>query len=353
VIKPAAAAWRLAITGAVAIVLFILVSNVITQPVAPTVRSYVAEFTDASGLYAGADVRVRGVRVGKIQSVELKRQGGQSDAVVGFTLERRFGVVSTTRLAIKYQSLTGSRYVDVANPAEKYSDVDLMSRVPTTMTQPSFDITELFNGLQPVITTLSPEEMNTFTANAAAFLSGDGDGLAPMLESIRTLTKFVSDRQQVVATLMHNLAEVAESMGGHSKDMIQILDWINRPLDGALQVVNEFRKTELYGTDFLTPVEQLLNNVGFPSDWEGGIRFVTEPPGHEDQSKIHIDDALDRAFTNLDNFIQSIKLVPVMWGNIQPPTDDGAPAPCSRGRFQLPEQMDVLLNGQRVILCNH
>ncbi len=350
--KPAAALWRLGITGVVAIVLFILLANVITQPVAPEVRSYAAEFTDASGLYSGADVRVRGVRVGKVQSVELKRRGGQSIAAVGFTLERRYGVVSATRLAIKYQSLTGSRYIDVVNPSERYSQADLVPRVPTAMTQPSFDITALFNGLQPVIATLSPEEINTFTANAASFLSGDGGGLAPMLQSIRTLTKFVSDRQQVVATLMRNLSEVAESMGGHSKDMVQILEWVNRPLDAALKVIDEFRKTELYASGFLTPVEQLLTNSGFPATGNSGLRFVTDGPHPADTNVSNIDEGLDKAFTRLDDFIDAFKLVPVMWENIGPPSQAGAPVPCSRGRFQLPEQMDVLLNGQRVVLCN-
>jgi phospholipid/cholesterol/gamma-HCH transport system substrate-binding protein len=68
---------------------------------------------------------------------------------------------------------------------------------------------------------------------------------------------------------------------------------------------------------------------------------------------INIDDALDRAFSNLDNFFDAFKLVPVMNENIQPPGENAdVVEPCSRGRFQLPETMDVLLNGQRVVLCN-
>jgi phospholipid/cholesterol/gamma-HCH transport system substrate-binding protein len=62
---------------------------------------------------------------------------------------------------------------------------------------------------------------------------------------------------------------------------------------------------------------------------------------------------LDRAFSNLDRFFDAFKLVPVIDGNIPPPGQDGtAVEPCSRGNFQLPETMDVLLNGRRVVLCN-
>jgi phospholipid/cholesterol/gamma-HCH transport system substrate-binding protein len=334
--RPRAAAWRLAITGAVALVLLILVANTITQPVATKTRAYTAEFTDASGLHLGADVRVRGVRVGKVQSLVLKRHNGQSVAAVGFTLDNQYAVVPATRLAIRYQALTGSRYVDVVNPSETDTPVNLVAQVPTAMTTPSFDITALFNGLQPVLATLSPDELNTFTANAASFLAGDGGGLAPMLDSIRKLTAFTSDREQVVATLMRNLSTLAGAVSGHSQDLIQILKWANIPIDATLTVLDEFRKSDLYGPVFDSAVVKLLANAGFKLG--------------ADQTDV--DAALDRAITNFDDFTEAVKLVPVMWDNVPPPPEAGAPLPCSRGRAQLPEQMDVLLNGRRVVLCN-
>lgn len=347
----AAALWRLAISGLVAVVLFILMTNVIRQPVVAEERAYTAEFTDASGLHLDADVRVRGVRVGKVRSVQLERQGGRSIAAVGFTLDKRYGLVSASRLAIKYQALTGLRYVDVVNPAEGYASADLVSRVPTTMTRPSFDITALFNGLQPVIATLSPEEINTFTNNAVSYLSGDGGGLAPMLDSIHRLTKFVSDRQHVVGVLMHNLSDVADAIGGHSQDLVQILDWINRPLDGALNAIDEFRKSELYGPEFTDTVVRLMTNLGFPpvfnaaTRWRLGAAAAVDAPSD-------IDLALDRAISNVDDYIDAFKLVPVVAEGIPEPQEAEAPMACTHGRFELPTPMDILVNGQKVVLCN-
>ena len=64
------------------------------NPSAATTRTYNAEFTDVSGLNDGADVRVRGVRVGKVQTIELKRSDdGRSIAAVRLTLDRRFSIV--------------------------------------------------------------------------------------------------------------------------------------------------------------------------------------------------------------------------------------------------------------------
>jgi phospholipid/cholesterol/gamma-HCH transport system substrate-binding protein len=332
-VKPIAALWRLAVAAVVAILLLILVSNVITQPVAARLGSYTADFTDISGLHTGADVRVRGVRVGKVESVELRRRAGQSIAEVGFTLDSRYSIGTDTRVAVKYQALTGLRYVDVVDASDGVPAASPVKHIPTSMTQPSFDITKLFNGLQPVLSTLSPDDLNTFTANVDTFLSGDGSGLGPVLESVHTLTQFLADRQQIVATLLQNLKAVADTMKGHAQEFIQIIDWANRPIDGALSVLDEFRKSQIYGPGFSTAVVQLLDNAGLK-------------PG------IDIDDALDKAFTNFDDAISAIKMVPVIWDNIPPPSQDGRPLECSRGRAELPLPVDVLLNGQKVVLCN-
>ncbi|EHB59151.1 Mammalian cell entry related domain protein [Mycolicibacterium rhodesiae JS60] len=332
--KPTATLWRIGVAIAISAVLFALLANTLKNPVAIETRTYIAEFTDASGLHPDGDVRVRGVRVGKIENLDLARINGQNVAQVRFTLDQKYGVVKDTRLAIKFQALTGVRYVDVTNAAEGYRPADLVTQVPTSMTQPSFDVTALFNGLQPVLATLSPDEINTFTANAASFLTGDGSGLAPLLKSIRRLTELVADRQQVIATLMRNLSDIADAIGGTSEKFIHIIDQLGQPIDRANTVLDEFRKDFLYGKDFFDPVVRLLHNAGF-------------------RNGINVDEALDRASSNLDNFFDAFKLVPVINENVPPPgNDETAVEPCSHGNFQLPETMDVLLNGQRVVLCN-
>ena len=334
-IKPTSALWRFLLAAAVTSVVFILTVNVLRQPIASETRSYTALFSDISGLHTDADVRIRGLRVGKVRDMRLTRVGGQSVAEVDFTLDKRYAVVPETRLAIKYQALTGLRYVDVAGAAEEADPGEsLVTQIPLSMTRPSFDITKLFNGLQPVLTTLSPDDIDVFTDNVASFLHGDGTGLGPVLDSIRKLTEYVSNRQQVVSTLMQNLTAIAETFGGHSKDLIQIVDWLNRPLDAALAVIDEFRKSELYGPAFTGAAVKLLYNAGFR-------------PG-----EANIDDGIDRAITVFYDYSDAFKRVPVIWDNLEPAAAPHEPIPCSRGRAQLPETMDVLLNGQRVILCN-
>jgi len=314
-------------------VLTILIVNVVTRPVDVQTRTYHADFTDISGLHEGADVRVRGVQVGKVGALGIRRGEGRTVAEVTFTMDKRFGVASETRLAIKFQALTGLRYLDVIDPAEGAGATQSMTTVPTSMTHPSFDITVLFNGLQPVLATLDPAQINTFTENVAAFLAGDGAGLGPVLESIRNLTALVSDREQVIATLVQNLSTLAAGVEGRSQHLIEILNLVKVPIDSGMTVLDEFRKSQMYGPDFVGEALRLLKAAGLEPD-------------------IDIENALDKAITNVYDNIDLIKRVPVIWENIGPPPVKGNPAPCAKGRAELPLPMDVLLNGRKVVLCN-
>lgn len=332
--SPRAALVRLVVAGLLGVGLFLAITNAISNPAREQTRTLTAEFTDVSGLHDGADVRIRGVQVGKVTDVELERQTDRTIGVIDFSLATRYALGPDTKLAIKYQALTGLRYLDVANPLEGTTDGEI-TRAPTTMTIPSFDITTLFNGLQPVLSTLSPDEMNTFTDNAVALLEGDGSGLGPMLDSIQRLTRFVSDRQHVVSTLMQNLSAVADTLGGQSPQIVQILDWLNRPLDAALAVLDEFRKSDLYGPTFAGAALKVFDNLGL-------------------QRGLDIDELLTSAFTSLGSAADALGNLPaVLDGLAAPPaTVEGDAMTCPGGHAALPRQVQVLLAGQKVILCN-
>jgi phospholipid/cholesterol/gamma-HCH transport system substrate-binding protein len=322
-----------AIAAAVSVVLLIVISNAVAQPVDTTTRTYHADFTDVSGMHEGADVRVRGVRVGKVTSIELKRANGRSFADIGFTLDRRFSVGDATRLAVKFQALTGLRYVDVTSATENGSADAGITHVSTRMTQPSFDITVLFNGLQPVLATMNPDQINQFATNMSSFLAGDGAGLRPMLDSVRNLAALASEREQLITSIVGNLAGFSDGVRGRSSHLIEMAEQARVVVDDLLSVLDEFRKSDIYGPTFLDGVLQLLDHVGL-------------------KRGINIDRALDTAFTNVYDFLEAYKRTPVFWENLTPPPAPNDAAPCMHGIAELPLPMDVLLNGRKVMLCN-
>ena len=67
-----------------------------------------------SGLYAGDDVRISGVQVGKVESIRLDGR----IAKVDFTAQEDHPVFANTVAAVRYQTLVGQRYVELVQPAK-------------------------------------------------------------------------------------------------------------------------------------------------------------------------------------------------------------------------------------------
>ncbi|MGA4790717.1 MlaD family protein [Nocardia sp. AB354] len=322
---------KLGVAAVLAVVLFSIILSAIKNPVHGDTRSYSAEFTDVSGLHVNGDIRTKGVRVGKVSAIDLTRKNGASIAEVTFSLEAPYRLLDNTVLAVKYQNLTGIRYVDLEEPEQPGRPV---GHLGTDRTRPSFDITQLFNGLQPVLSTMSTDEINTFMQNAITVLQGDGSGLAPMLDSVQKLADLAHDREQVISALVANLSRISDSMGGKSPQVIEFMRSLSFPIAKAMTVLSEFPKTAKFGPEFLTPVHQLITELGFSRD-------------------VDVDKLLTHAFVSLPQAADALRLLPVAFAGLQLPQVSAAPTAmnCTHGVAQLPTEVKVLLNGSEVVVC--
>ena len=90
-----------------ALLLTMLVGNTLAQGSSGDSRHYTAIFTDASGVKPGDDVRIAGVRVGRVDSRELIG----NLAHVGFTVANDQHVRADTEVKVSYLNLLGQRYL--------------------------------------------------------------------------------------------------------------------------------------------------------------------------------------------------------------------------------------------------
>ncbi|MFC8529925.1 MlaD family protein [Nocardia sp. NPDC057227] len=323
---------KLAVAVVVAIALFAVVLSAIKNPIDVETNTYTAEFTDASGLHENGDIRTKGVRIGKITSIELVRKLGRSVARVEFSLDRAYQLHDNTVLAVKYQNLTGVRYIDLTVPKQPGKPVHSLS---ADVTKPSFDITQLFNGLQPVLSTMSTDEINLFMDNALTLLQGDGTGLTPMLDQTQRLADLARDREQVIATLVANMSRIADSMGGRSPQVIEFLRSLSFPIAKAMTVLHEFPKTAAFGPEFLTPVHRLITQLGLTRD-------------------LDIEQLVQGAFASVADAADALRLLPPALAGLRLPqlsTPAAGALACSNGAAELPAEVEVLLNGSEVVLC--
>ncbi|MEV0297376.1 MlaD family protein [Nocardia sp. NPDC050710] len=328
---------RLGLFAITMIALLLVIVQAITRPIEGDTRAYTAEFTDVSGLKTGDDVRMFGVGVGKVTDIDLK--GVRAE--VRFTVARDRPVYDASMIAIRYQSLTGQRYVDIRQPDRPGVTLADGASIGEANTVPSFDITQLFNGLQPVLAEFSPAALNQFTESVLAVIEGNGSGIGPALDAIDKLSRYTADRQAVISTIVANLYTISDRIGGRAPHLVTLLRGIAEVFTAFRAKLDGLLDFAAVAPSALGPLNSLLDTLGFTEsanpDLLTDLRLLFPDP----QAAL---DLLGR----LPGLLQALSAT-------LPPA--GAQAgqvsmTCTKGNAQLPQVLSVLVAGQRVAICN-
>ncbi|MEU6559339.1 MlaD family protein [Nocardia nova] len=323
--------------GAAMILLLMLVVNAIQRPVSGDADAYTAKFTDVSGLKAGDDVRMFGVQVGKVQSIELHAP----DAEVHFTVQRARPLYRASTIAIRYQTLTGTRYIDIRQPPTAGERLTAGSSIGTDRTVASFDITTLFNGLEPVLRQFSPGDLNQFTESMISVIEGNGSGIGPAMDSVRKLSDYVSDRQTVLSTLVRNLRAVSDEIGGRSPQLVLLLHGLNdvfTALNAQMDSLVDFSMTM---PSVLGPLNDLLATLGLTTEPNPNLAKDIQLLFPDPQAALRALGVLPGLLQALDNLIPAAG-----------PAAGEIKLTCSHGNATLPPVAHVLMSGQRITVCN-
>jgi phospholipid/cholesterol/gamma-HCH transport system substrate-binding protein len=201
----------------VAILLLVLLINTMHNGVSGRTTSYRAMFTDVSGLRVGDDVKVAGVRVGRVNSISVDDTGERAE--VGFSLVATQPILANTDLVMRYQNLVGQRYLAMVQPASHRAALPAGSVIPTKRTDPGFDLTQLLNGFRPLFEVLQPSDVNKLAASLVQVLQGEGGTVESLLQQTATLTTFVANRDQVIDSVLTNLTPVLNNLSGHGTEL--------------------------------------------------------------------------------------------------------------------------------------
>jgi phospholipid/cholesterol/gamma-HCH transport system substrate-binding protein len=182
-----------------------VLANTMTNQVSGGTTTYTADFTNASGLRPGDDVRAAGVKVGRVEGVALHR----GLARVTFDLSKKQPIYSDTRLSIRYQNLLGQRYLAMLPGPESSQRLAGENHVPAGRTDPGFDLTALLNGFEPLFATLEPEQINQLSSSIIAVMQGQGGTIESLLTETSTLTNHLAELGQVLDNLVPVLHDLA------------------------------------------------------------------------------------------------------------------------------------------------
>ncbi|MGE2719127.1 virulence factor Mce family protein [Mycolicibacterium celeriflavum] len=184
-------------------------------------NSYVAEFTNVTGLENGDFVRIAGVEVGKVKKVEIQPD---TTARVEFTADQSVVLTEGSRAVIRYDDLIGGRYLALEEGAGGVKKLEPGGTIPLARTSPALDLDALIGGFRPLFRALDPDQVNALSSQLIQALQGQGGTINSFLSQTAALTTTLADRDRLIGEVLVNLNVVLGSLGDQSDQFAKAVD---------------------------------------------------------------------------------------------------------------------------------
>ncbi|MCH1865237.1 MCE family protein [Nocardioides sp. CFH 31398] len=225
------------ISAGIKLIVFIVVTSLATSLLVITIgnltfgaqREYKAQFTDATGVVKGDDVRVAGVKVGVVKDIQVVNS---TLAEVTFTVAEATPVTAGTEVEIRYRNLVGQRYLSLSQGIGGTDRLAIGDTIPTDRTSPALDLTVLFNGFKPLFRALSPAELNQLSGEIIQVFQGEAGTVESLLASTASVTTDLANRDQLIGDLITNLNQVLETVSNRDEELSDLIINFRRLVSG-------------------------------------------------------------------------------------------------------------------------
>ncbi|WP_239476819.1 MCE family protein [Nocardia arizonensis] len=210
------------------LIVFVLVTLFVTVMLALSIANYTgggtefkARFADVTSLNKGDEVRIAGVRVGKVTDVKIV---DRREAEVAFELQDRDWLPASTTATIRYRNLVGQRYIALEQGAgEQGRKLNAGATIGLQNTRPALNLTTLFNGFRPLFRTLTADDVNKLSFEIIQVFQGEQGTIRDLVASTASLTNKIADKDAVIGELVKNLTAVLETVNQRSDQFDQLI----------------------------------------------------------------------------------------------------------------------------------
>ncbi|MDG4663583.1 MlaD family protein [Mycobacterium sp. 236(2023)] len=238
----------------VAVTLTWLVYVTLRRDVAGSTVAYGAVFTDVFGLREGDDVRMAGVRVGRVEKIELEGDL----AKVSFVVQSDQQVLGTTVASVTYQNIVGQRYLGLSlGKTGDPGPLPAGSVIPLERSEPSFDVTTLLNGYEPLFSLLNPRDADNLTKGVIQSLEGDESAIFGLVDQTSRLTESLAGRDEELGTVITDLNTVMANLAKHNDSLDQVLTQVQ----SAVTTFNGQRQQLIDSTGSMSRVVGQLSTI--------------------------------------------------------------------------------------------
>jgi len=179
--------------------------------------TYYASFTEAGGLKPNDEVRIAGVRVGKVRAVELKGSRVQ----VRFQVDSGAKFGKETGAQIKVKTLLGAMYLGLS--PEGSGQLEEGADIPVSRTSSPYNVVEVFEGLAERSERIDTDQLADALDTLATLGRNTPEEFKAALKGVSALSANVAARDDELNELLTNLDDVSQVLGDRKDDIIGLM----------------------------------------------------------------------------------------------------------------------------------
>lgn len=220
-----------------------------------------AVFRDAAGIRGGDEVRVAGVKAGRVTKIKPDRTRGA--VIVEMVVNKGVNLGTSTRAEIALETLLGSKFLRLSGPVSRpyLEDIDEDRRViPVERTTTPVDVFELATTGTRRIQETDTEKLNTFINQLAEVTSGDPEDVKTLLRSVADVSEEITARDEQLRQLFDEFDDLSALLAEKDQTLVGLIDQSQAVLDVIERREQELR-LGLRGGDRLA--SELSHLIGF------------------------------------------------------------------------------------------
>ncbi|GHJ59245.1 ABC transporter substrate-binding protein [Nocardioides sp. OK12] len=277
--------------------------------------TYYAEFSEAGGLQPDDEVRIAGVRVGQVKSIEL------SDGVVrvAFQVKTDSGFGPDSRADIKVKTLLGSMYLSV-DPAGS-GQLEEGATIPVARTTSPFDVVEAFEGLADTAGDIDTDQLARSLTTLADLTRNTPEEFRAALDGVSRLSTNIADKNEEIGSLLTNLERVSTVLDDRDEDLVDLMKDADVLFQALVARRDQIHRLLVSTTELSTELTRLVRDTR--SDLTPALEELEEVLAVLNKNEDNIDDSIRlmapfyRVFANtlgngpwFDTYIQNFPPIP-------------------------------------------
>ena len=228
-------------------------------------------FTDAAGLRSGDDVKVAGVKVGRVTGIHAERDEGL--VRVEWVVDSGVDIGDGAGADIALETLLGSKYIritDADRGDRQMADLPRDERVIphedcgadglcVARTTTPVDVFDLTRDATERIEATDNDRLNTFINQLADITEGKRGTVTDLIHGIDTVASAINERETQLRSLLDRADELSANLAAKDQTLVELIDSSRTILDFLVARRAELAQALGAGSDAVRSLSNLID----------------------------------------------------------------------------------------------